>query len=390
MIQVRQESWPFIKPVNKKLVKGYYDIIKNPMDLETMTKKVSAHRYHSRIDFLADIQLIASNSEKFNGADSKLTKEAKMLVDFTKMSLEGLDISHLEENIAKVQERAKEMDFNWGDDESFAEFPSRRMSMEGDEGDGDSRPGPSVIPPQPEVKRARGRPRKHPGAATSKYVKKDKTKTVEEVIDVVGDFGPGPSSKSEQSSFSASESFGMAFDVSNPDMSSQTMMMQQHIGQDDSQQAAEAMIQMAYYPSQPQQDESMDFDPNYDPSDFLMKKDPNVPIPPQAQESFQDGSYDYSASIQEGAGGDEVQMQQNYYGTFNQQSFNVADYSFQQQQQQSQQPMLQEDYSQSQPNDGGGLADLEISESSEDENENEANDNSENVADTSKDGDLWF
>lgn len=29
-LKPRQESWAFLKPVNKKLVKGYYDIIKHP------------------------------------------------------------------------------------------------------------------------------------------------------------------------------------------------------------------------------------------------------------------------------------------------------------------------------------------------------------------------
>jgi hypothetical protein len=35
------ESWPFVKPVNKKLVKDYYSVVKYPMDLETIAKKVS-------------------------------------------------------------------------------------------------------------------------------------------------------------------------------------------------------------------------------------------------------------------------------------------------------------------------------------------------------------
>lgn len=35
------ESWPFVKPVNKKLVKDYYNVVKYPMDLETIAKKVS-------------------------------------------------------------------------------------------------------------------------------------------------------------------------------------------------------------------------------------------------------------------------------------------------------------------------------------------------------------
>lgn len=46
----------------------------------------------------------------------------------------------------------------------------------------------------------------------SKYVKKEKVKTVEEVIDVVGDFGPGPI-KQDDSRFPADESFGGTFDV---------------------------------------------------------------------------------------------------------------------------------------------------------------------------------
>jgi transcription initiation factor TFIID subunit 1 len=40
------ESWPFLKPVNKKLVKDYYNVVKYPMDLETIAKKVSCECLH--------------------------------------------------------------------------------------------------------------------------------------------------------------------------------------------------------------------------------------------------------------------------------------------------------------------------------------------------------
>jgi transcription initiation factor TFIID subunit 1 len=33
------EAYPFLKPVNKKTIKDYYNIIRKPMDLETMEKK---------------------------------------------------------------------------------------------------------------------------------------------------------------------------------------------------------------------------------------------------------------------------------------------------------------------------------------------------------------
>lgn len=39
-LKAMAESWPFVKPVNKKLVKDYYVIVKHPMDLETISKKV--------------------------------------------------------------------------------------------------------------------------------------------------------------------------------------------------------------------------------------------------------------------------------------------------------------------------------------------------------------
>lgn len=40
-LKTMSESWPFLKPVNKKLVKDYYSIVKRPMDLETVSKKIA-------------------------------------------------------------------------------------------------------------------------------------------------------------------------------------------------------------------------------------------------------------------------------------------------------------------------------------------------------------
>lgn len=39
-LKVSTDAWPFMKPVNKKVVKDYYNVIKHPMDLETIGKKV--------------------------------------------------------------------------------------------------------------------------------------------------------------------------------------------------------------------------------------------------------------------------------------------------------------------------------------------------------------
>lgn len=39
-LKVMPEAWPFLKPVNKKQVKDYYNVIKKPIDMETMGKKI--------------------------------------------------------------------------------------------------------------------------------------------------------------------------------------------------------------------------------------------------------------------------------------------------------------------------------------------------------------
>ncbi|XP_030330486.1 transcription initiation factor TFIID subunit 1 isoform X7 [Strigops habroptila] len=60
------DSWPFHHPVNKKFVPDYYKVIVNPMDLETIRKNISKHKYQSRETFLDDVNLILANSIKYN------------------------------------------------------------------------------------------------------------------------------------------------------------------------------------------------------------------------------------------------------------------------------------------------------------------------------------
>jgi hypothetical protein len=152
------------------------------------------------------------------------------------------------------------------------------------------------------------------------------------------------------------------------------------------------MIQLGYYSQsqQAQHDESNDFE-NYDPSEFLMKKEEPAyeNQPAMAQEPMQYQEPYYSSNVDEGAGGDDVQPQ-TFYGSFSHESFSASEYNFQQ----PQMTQLQEDMSQQQPiiQDGGGLDDLDISDSDDDDEDQNAASTSQNQADTSKDDDdgLWF
>jgi len=53
--------YPFVHPVKKSEAPDYYDVIKEPMDLGTMGKKVRRGDYTSRAAFAADLSLIWSN-----------------------------------------------------------------------------------------------------------------------------------------------------------------------------------------------------------------------------------------------------------------------------------------------------------------------------------------
>jgi transcription initiation factor TFIID subunit 1 len=68
-----------MRPVNKKAVKDYYEIIKQPMDLETMTAKIKGRKYHSREEFLHDMELIYRNSLQFNGETNEFTLKVSYL-----------------------------------------------------------------------------------------------------------------------------------------------------------------------------------------------------------------------------------------------------------------------------------------------------------------------
>ena len=51
-----QNSWPFLNPVDRKAVPDYYDHIRFPMDLKTMTERLKANYYVNKRLFIADMK----------------------------------------------------------------------------------------------------------------------------------------------------------------------------------------------------------------------------------------------------------------------------------------------------------------------------------------------
>lgn len=57
---------PFYRPVDPEVVPDYYDVVKCPMDLETMRSKVDDYLYPSLAHFLRDLDQIVFNAKEYN------------------------------------------------------------------------------------------------------------------------------------------------------------------------------------------------------------------------------------------------------------------------------------------------------------------------------------
>lgn len=71
-LQTNRNAAPFMKPVDSKQVPDYYRIIKHPMDLTTIARRVEERRYSRLCDFTGDVILMLDNCRFFNAAGSRL------------------------------------------------------------------------------------------------------------------------------------------------------------------------------------------------------------------------------------------------------------------------------------------------------------------------------
>lgn len=91
-IKTHPSAWPFQKPVDKTEALDYYDHIKYPMDLKTMTDRLKNRYYvHKRV-FQADMMRIFTNCRSYNDPDTEYYRCANVLEKFflTKMREVGL------------------------------------------------------------------------------------------------------------------------------------------------------------------------------------------------------------------------------------------------------------------------------------------------------------
>ncbi|KAL1816731.1 hypothetical protein DCAR_0521113 [Daucus carota subsp. sativus] len=94
------DAWPFKEPVDSRDVPDYYDIIKDPMDLKTMSKRVESEQYYMTLEmFVADAKRMFANARTYNSPETIYYKcSSRLEAHFTsKVQLglqSGLKIQH--------------------------------------------------------------------------------------------------------------------------------------------------------------------------------------------------------------------------------------------------------------------------------------------------------
>ncbi|XP_022247065.1 LOW QUALITY PROTEIN: nucleosome-remodeling factor subunit BPTF-like [Limulus polyphemus] len=81
-LQNHKNAWPFREPVNPKDVPDYYKVIKEPMDLRTIEKRIQEHQYEKLADFIGDMTKIFDNCRYYNPRNSPFYHCAEILESY--------------------------------------------------------------------------------------------------------------------------------------------------------------------------------------------------------------------------------------------------------------------------------------------------------------------
>uniref|UniRef100_UPI00358DF521 bromodomain adjacent to zinc finger domain protein 2B isoform X3 n=1 Tax=Myxine glutinosa TaxID=7769 RepID=UPI00358DF521 len=81
-LEAHTDAWPFLQPVNSKLVPGYRTVIRRPMDFATMREKLETGQYNFRESFSSDTRLVFKNCERFNEDESEVGRAGHSMARF--------------------------------------------------------------------------------------------------------------------------------------------------------------------------------------------------------------------------------------------------------------------------------------------------------------------
>lgn len=81
-LQTHKMAWPFLEPVDAKEAPDYYTIIKEPMDLQTIERRLQTRHYQKLSEFIGDMTKIFDNCRYYNPRNSPFYQCAEVLEAF--------------------------------------------------------------------------------------------------------------------------------------------------------------------------------------------------------------------------------------------------------------------------------------------------------------------
>lgn len=78
-----EDAWPFRESVDASEVPDYYDVVKDPLDLSTMEKKLEEGNYYITLEiFASDFKRMFNNCRTYNAPETVYYKCANRLEEF--------------------------------------------------------------------------------------------------------------------------------------------------------------------------------------------------------------------------------------------------------------------------------------------------------------------
>lgn len=90
LMKKHQASWPFRDPVSVDDVPDYHLVIKEPIDIKTIEKKLTNNEYRDRDHFCDDIARIFKNCRIYNQPETSYFKCSNELEEYIKPHITAL------------------------------------------------------------------------------------------------------------------------------------------------------------------------------------------------------------------------------------------------------------------------------------------------------------
>ncbi|XP_072918766.1 bromodomain-containing protein 3-like [Hemitrygon akajei] len=132
-------AWPFYEPVDAEALglHDYHNIIKHPMDLSAVKRKLGNQEYKDREEFAADMRLMFLNCYKYNPPDHEVVAMARKLQDvfemlFAKVCKNPVKSTVLAQSTTRIAESSSESSSGSSSEsssESSAKEQKRRLAQ---------------------------------------------------------------------------------------------------------------------------------------------------------------------------------------------------------------------------------------------------------------------